>query len=159
VGMERNQAASKSKPGATGVLPVGRRRTLYGLALGTWITGCVWLLFYYFVRVEDQFGFENPHPQQRLWLIAHAIFSLGAVWIFGALWSDHVVRGWKAKLRRNSGGWLFVLTAWLALSGCALYYIGSDVWREWMSLGHWVVGVAAIIFFLVHFRKQKKRAE
>ncbi|NBR18198.1 MAG: hypothetical protein EBT81_10105, partial [Gammaproteobacteria bacterium] len=65
----------------TGVLPPGRRRLLHGVALGTWSTGAVWLVFHYFVRVVDEFGFDNPHPQQRWWLIGHAVFSFAAVWL------------------------------------------------------------------------------
>lgn len=149
----RGRAAQGGK--RTGVLPVGRRRLLHGLAIGTWLTGAVWLVFHYFVRTVDQFGFENPHPQQQWWLIAHAVFSFGAVWMFGALWSDHIVRGWKARLRRPTGGTLFGVSAWLTLTGCALYYIGNDFWREWTSLAHWIVGLLALIVFVIHFRKKK----
>ena len=141
----------------TGVLPPGRRRLLHTLAIGTWVTGGVWVIFDYFIRAVDQFGFEGPHPQQRWWLIAHAVFSFGAVWMFGALWPDHVVRGWKARLRRPTGGTLFGVLAWLTLTGCALYYIGNDTLRTWTSFAHWVPGVAAIVVFIIHFRKKKGR--
>jgi hypothetical protein len=134
----------------TGALPVGRRRTLHALAIGTWVTGGIWLIFKYFVREVDSFGFDNPHPAQRWWLIGHAAFSFGALWIYGALWPDHVVRGWKAKLRRKSGGTIFGVAAWLALTGCALYYIGNDTARSWTSLAHWIVGLAAIVAYLIH---------
>ena len=138
----------------TGALPTGRRRLLHLLAIGTWLTGGIWLVFHYFVRTVDQFGFEGPHPQQRWWLIGHAVFSFAAVWMFGALWPDHVVRGWKAKLRRPTGGTLFGILVWLTLTGCALYYIGSDAWRSWTSLSHWIPGLIAIVIFILHFKKK-----
>ena len=149
-----NSERKSIAPRATGALPVGRRNTLYVVSIGTLATGVIWLVFQYFVRVVDQFGFENPHPQQRWWLIAHAVFSFVAVWMFGALWSDHIVRGWRAKLRRKSGGTMFGLGVWLTLTGCALYYVGSDFWRSLTSFAHWIPGVATLAVFLIHFRKK-----
>jgi hypothetical protein len=141
-----------------GTLPRRRRWTVYVLSLALWITGAVWLYFKYFVRVTDEFGFENEHPQQRLWMIAHAFASLGMLWIFGVLWQVHVKGGWKKKLRRPSGGTLWGITVWLALSGCALYYIGNESVRWWTSILHWVIGLAALVVFLIHFRKSKQKA-
>jgi hypothetical protein len=140
-------ARSRSRVGA---LPVTRRRGVHALAAGAWITGAVWLIYKYFVREVDAFGFENPHPAQRWWLIAHALVSFGALWMYGVLWPDHVVRSWKAKARRPTGGTLWGVTLWLALTGCLLYYIGNDTARSWMSLAHWVVGLAALGAYLWH---------
>jgi hypothetical protein len=150
---ERNAAGAAttvSGPAVTGVLPPGRLRLLHVLALGTWISGGVWLIFDYFVRSIDQFGFEVPHPQQRWWLIAHAAFSFGALWMFGALWPDHVVRGWRAGLLRRSGGTLFAALVWLTVTGCALYYLGNDTLRSWTALAHWIPGLALLVVFFIH---------
>lgn len=135
-----------------GALPAWQRRTIYSLAGAVWLTGAVWLVFQYFVRVPDQFGFDSPHPQQRWWLIAHAAASLGGLWIFGVLWNHHIARGWEQRLRRPTGGTLFGLIAWLALSGCALYYLGDDRLRSFTSLGHWIPGLGALAAFLLHDR-------
>ena len=112
----------------------------------------MWLWFKYFVTVTDQFGFEGPHPQQRYWLIAHAAVSFACLWMYGVLWTGHVLRCWRARQRRWSGGSLFGIVLWLILSGCALYYIGSDALRGWTSILHWGVGLAAMILWLVHRR-------
>ena len=48
---------------------------------------------------------------------------------------------------------MFGVTAWLALTGVALYYIGSDAWRDWVSILHWAVGLAALVAFLLHRRR------
>lgn len=138
-----------------GALPVWQRRAVYGLGAAVWLTGAVWLVFKYLVRSVDAFGFENPHPQQALWMIAHALASLLGLWLFGLLWQQHIARGWTARLRRPSGGTLFVLIAWLALSGCALYYIGDDGLRQWTSLGHWTVGLGGLVVFLLHDRRKR----
>ncbi|MEZ5458283.1 MAG: hypothetical protein R3E65_02790 [Steroidobacteraceae bacterium] len=145
--MSESRATADDRIGA---LPPARRRAVQVLGALVWLTGAVWLIFKYFVRVPDEFGFDNPHPQMGSWMIAHAFASLGAVWLMGVLWRGHVVRGWNLRQRRGSGGTLFGLAVWLALSGCTLYYIGSDVLRDWVSLAHWVPGLVALGVFLVH---------
>jgi hypothetical protein len=133
-------------------LPVRRRRALHWISVGVWVTGGVWLIYKYFIRVTDDFGFESPHPLQHWWLIAHAGFSFAAVWMFGVLWPGHVLRGWRMKTRRPTGGTLFGVIAWLTLSGYALYYVASETLRSWTSILHWVVGLVAIVPFLLHRR-------
>ncbi len=137
------------------VLPLWQRRAVYALASAIWLTGAGWLIFQYFIRVPDQFGFDNPHPLQRWWLVAHAVVSLGGLWIFGLLWHHHIARGWEQRLRRPTGGTLFGLIAWLALSGCALYYLGDDQARSLTSLGHWILGLGTLAAFLLHDRGKK----
>ncbi len=136
-----------------GALPTWQRRSIYIVSAAVWLTGAVWLIFKYFVTATDEFGFQNPHPQQPLWMIAHAAVSLLALWLFGLLWHHHIARGWEARLRRGTGGTLFGLIAWLALSGCALYYIGNDTVRSWTSLAHWTIGLGALGAFLLHDRR------
>ena len=145
-------SGGKSKP-RVGALPATRRRAVHWIAIGTWVTGAVWLVFKYFIRVTDDFGFEAPHPQQHWWLVAHASIAIFATWMFGVLWPGHVIRGWNSGVRRKTGGTMFGVTAWLALTGVALYYIGSDAWRDWVSILHWAVGLAALVAFLLHRRR------
>jgi hypothetical protein len=38
------------------------------------------------------------------------------------------------------------------LTGYLLYYAGGDEFRAAVSLGHWTVGLAALIFLLLHRR-------
>ena len=88
--MSRSAVAKDDRIGA---LPPARRRAVHVIGALVWVTGAVWLIFKYFVRVPDEFGFDNPHPLMGSWMIAHAFASLGAVWLFGVLWRGHVVRG------------------------------------------------------------------
>ena len=136
-----------------GALPVWQRRAVYSVGAAVWLTGAVWLIFKYFVTVTDEFGFQNPHPQQPLWMIAHAAVSLSGLWLFGLLWHHHIARGWEYRLRRSTGGTLFGLIAWLAITGCALYYIGDDTARSWTSLAHWTIGLGTLGAFLLHDRR------
>lgn len=78
---------------------------------------------------------------------------------FGLLWSNHVTKSWKAHIRRATGGLLFGCTAWLALTGCALYYIGSQTWRSWISILHWSIGLGALAAFLLHLWTRTPRVE
>jgi hypothetical protein len=149
---------SNRSPTRVGALPRARRLAVYWLSFGVWITGAVWLYFKYFVRVTDEFGFENAHPQQGLWLMAHAFIAVATSWIFGVLWPVHVKGGWKKHLRRPSGGTLWGITVWLMLSGCALYYIGNEAFRWWKSILHWTIGLGALVVFLIHFRSGAKTA-
>lgn len=115
-----------------------------------WLTGVVWVIFQYFIRVEDEFGFEGRHWLQKPVLVSHAVVSFAAIWVFGVLWPNHVIKGWTQKARRPTGGTLFALTFWLTATGCALYYVGTDEVRNVVSLSHWVVGALTIAVFLVH---------
>lgn len=148
---------AKKNTARVGALPLRRRLTTYGISIGVWVTGAVWLIYHYFIRAVDSFGFENPDPNQRWWLIAHAVFSFAAVWMFGVLWPNHVKKSWKQKIRRGSGGTLFGVTLWLTLTGIALYYIGSDAWRSWTSILHWAVGLAALGVFVYHLVTRNSR--
>ncbi|MDX2222441.1 MAG: hypothetical protein SFV21_06820 [Rhodospirillaceae bacterium] len=140
---------------AVGHLPTRRRLLVHAVSAATFITGVVWLIFHYFVRVEDDMGFDGPHPQQRLWLIAHAAVSFAAIWVFGILWPNHVKKSWRAHVRRFSGGVLFGVAMWLTLTGFALYYTGDPALDQAVALMHWIVGVAALAAYLVHLLTQR----
>lgn len=139
-------------------LSAARRWSVYGLATGLYVTGVAWLAFKYFVRVTDAFGFENEHPLQGAWMIAHAAFALPMLWLFGVLWTGHVKAGWRLRTRRPTGGTLWGTVVLLAATGYALYYVGSDAVRSALSLLHWVPGVAALPVFLLHYRQRRGTA-
>lgn len=137
-----------------GRLKKGQRLAVYWVSACLVLTGLLWLYFFYFVRVVDQFGFENPHPLQGSLLIGHAVFALPAVWIFGYLWQVHVKSGWRANVRRLSGGTIWGLVLWMIVSGYSLYYIGDADVRRWLSLSHWVAGGPALVVFFLHIRRE-----
>ncbi|MEM6937233.1 MAG: hypothetical protein AAF552_12300 [Pseudomonadota bacterium] len=126
------------------------RLSIYWLSGGLLLSGLMWLYGFYFVRVVDQFGFENPHPAQKWLLVAHALFALPTVWLLGFLWHIHIKSGWQKKLKRWTGGTLCALALWMALSGYTLYYVGSDTVRSWLSWSHWIAGLVALVVLLIH---------
>ena len=145
--------------GRVGHMPKRRRYSLYGVSLAVWLTGAVWLIFHYFVKQVDNFGFEAPHPAEKWSLIVHAGFSFYVLWWFGMLWPNHIKKSWKTHVRRGTGGTLFGFAAWLTLTGYALYYLGSDVWRSWVSVLHWAVGLGALVAFMLHLLTRTPRTE
>jgi len=133
--------------------------TVYAMAAGVWVSGAVWLIFHYFVETTDGFGFSAPHPLEKWWLILHSLFAVGAIWVFGVLWPNHIKKGWTLAARRATGGSMFIMIVWLMGSGVALYYIGSDSWRSWTSLSHWIIGLSALGVFIVHLLTRKRRTQ
>jgi len=130
-------------------LPSPLEKTVYALATALWLSGLLWLLFEYFLRVDHEFG-PARHWLQPWWLKLHGGLALFGVWGFGVLWSFHIRRAWGLHRHRYSGGSLFSVVAWLALSGLLLYYVGNDSLRGWISLLHWLVGLAGAAVLATH---------
>lgn len=126
-----------------------RALTVYAISLGLWLTGAVWLLSHYFLVYEGPFG-PNPHPLEFWSIAAHGAFGFASLWLFGLLWSVHIPAGWRSVRRRWSGGVMFVLTAFLVVSGYLLYYLGSAEVISVVAALHWAVGLACPALFLLH---------
>lgn len=150
------QIASSGERG-TLRLTRNRRIALYVTAVGVWLTGAIWLIFHYYLQSEGPFGFES-HPLEKTWIILHAGFSFVAIWLFGMLWGIHIVRGWNMKWRRKSGGTMVGVMVVLIVSGYSLYYIESQVIDDWTAIFHWVVGLAALVMFFVHWLSKSRPA-
>jgi hypothetical protein len=132
------------------MIPPSRRTAIYLTSAGLWLTGVLWLIYHYFMHKTDQFGFDGADPLENWWLIAHAVVGFYAVWMFGVLWPGHIKSGWRTKMRWISGGCLFLVVVWLTITGLSLYYLGSDEWRKWTSIAHWIPGLAAFAVFVCH---------
>lgn len=126
-----------------------RRLAVYGIGVGVWLTGVLWVLAHYFLVSEGEFG-STSHPLEFWSLAGHGAFAFAAAWVFGLLWGVHIVAGWRSHRRRWTGGVMFGLTAWLTLTGYLLYYLGNDDAIALIMLSHWTIGIAAPIFFLLH---------
>lgn len=132
----------------------GEKWFVYSASIGVWLTGALWVFYLYFMRLEGEFGPEK-NPLESLWQKLHGGFGYYAMFAVGLLWPIHVVRGWHARWRRWSGGTMFGVALFLAVSGVMLYYVG-DAWREWTGLAHWVVGLAALAPFLIHWLSKSR---
>lgn len=130
-------------------LALRRRRLVYGVGTGLWLSGVLWLVFHYFMRREGEFG-PMPNPLEHWWLVAHGLFAFMALWLFGLLWGQHIAGAWRTGRSRISGWFLFGVLAVLIASGYLLYYAGGDETRSIVSPIHWIVGLALPLPFLVH---------
>lgn len=136
-------------------LPKLRRWTVYAISFATWLTGVLWLIYHYFMTTEGRFG-PVTHPLEPIWIRLHAAFSFFAIAILGLLWGVHILRGWHANWRRWSGGTLVAIFIVLTVTGYGLYYALDEQWRNWTSLIHWVVGLAAIAAFFIHWLSKSR---
>ncbi len=143
-------SARRALPGQT--LKLGRTYgvAVYSVGWGIWLTGLLWVVFHYFLKVKGRFGFKS-NPLEEWWLISHGLFAVGATFLLGVLWRSHVVVGWDMRWRRRSGGWLAGTVIFLILTGAAIYYVGDPDWLNSVAIAHWAVGIAAIALFFVHW--------
>jgi hypothetical protein len=125
------------------------RRAVYGLCLLLLITGAAWLVLHTWLRVEGPFGPEH-HPLE-VWLMRlHGLLALPALSGLGVLLPMHVWPAWRPRRRRTSGLVLLAACAVLALGGWALYYVADEMARPWVSVSHWVLGLALPALVLAH---------
>ena len=132
-------------------LPDSRRKTLMVVSGGVWLSGLLWLFFHYALRQKTEFGYTS-HPLEHWSLALHGMFAFAALWMFGLLWGVHIQTGWRRHRRRRSGGTLFGIVLWLAVSGLGLYYLENPDLLTWLAVAHWAVGIFAASAFLVHWQ-------
>lgn len=105
------------------------------------LSGALWLLFHYFVRIEGEFG-PTLHPLETWWLRVHGMSAAAFLIGFGSVLPGHVRRAWTGARNRISGSVFFGVMTTLTLTGYLLYYVGVQSVRDVMSIIHWGVGLA-----------------
>lgn len=130
-------------------LPRWHEWSIYGMFGALLVTGLAWLAFDKWVRIPGEFGPEH-HPAEHVLIILHGICAYAFLIVAGALIPVHVKIGWSTARNRASGATLASILGFLALTAIGLYYIGGEAARDWSSLSHWVVGIAALPAFLIH---------
>ena len=126
-----------------------RRRLIYLISAGVWLSGMLWLLLHNFCLQSGEFGLA-PHPLEPWSLRMHAAFAFGALWLLGLMSATHIQKGWNSRRKRYSGVTLVASFGVLILSGYLLYYVGDERARSLVSLLHWVLGAFAPLAFLAH---------
>jgi hypothetical protein len=130
-------------------LSTGHRRWVYWSAAGLLASGALWLAFHYLVRTRGEFG-DTAHPLEIWWLRLHGGFAMLALVVMGSLLPVHVRRGWHQRKNLFAGCMLGALALLLITTGYALYYIGDEVTRPWISALHWGVGLGAPLVLIWH---------
>ena len=120
-----------------------------------WLSGLAWLLLDNFGQIQGEFGPEaNPF---EVWMLRlHGAAMVAALLGTGGLLVTHVWAGWRMRSQRVLGLSLTFATAILIVTGYLLYYIGDEYWRSWTSIVHWVVGLAIVLLFLLHYRQANR---
>ena len=122
---------------------------LYAVGRVLVLSGVLWLLLHYFVRIEGEFG-PTLHPLEPWWLRVHGLSAAAFLIGFGSVLPGHVRRAWSAARNRITGTIFLGVMVTLTLTGYLLYYVGVEATREVMSLLHWSIGLAFPVLTLLH---------
>ena len=133
----------------------GGLRLAVMLTFGTlWLSGCYWLLLHYFFARPSDFG-PMQHPWAPMILKIHGWIAVAAVFLLGWIMAQHVSDRWRQMIKRVSGVSIAGVAAILALTGYALYYT-TDLLHDVAGAVHEVLGGAAILFALAHWRPHRR---
>jgi hypothetical protein len=135
-----------------------RRRVLYAVVGGAWVSGILWLVFHYFLMRQGEFGGE-PHPLEAWWLRLHGACAFAVLWVGGMLWAVHIRPALSRPGKRMSGLLLLGMLAILAATGYLLYYAVDDGLRDVVRWAHWLTGILLAVVLGVHVvRARAQRA-
>lgn len=132
------------------------KKFLYSVFSLLWLSGALWLVFHYFMRVPGEFGI-TPHPAEIWCLRLHGLMVFAVLVALGSVLSNHARRAWQLKKNRYSGLLMKVLLLWLAISGYALYYFASEGNENWLPVLHWGAGISVPLMLVSHIRMGRKR--
>jgi hypothetical protein len=91
------------------------------------------------------------------WLRLHGAAAMAGLVVLGTLLPGHIARAWRARTNHRSGLLMLGLAAILVVTGYGLYYVGDEDTRPWISMVHWLFGIAAGAGFVLHVRLGKRR--
>lgn len=132
------------------------RRALYGVFLGLWLSGALWLMFHYFFAAPGEFG-PAPHASEKWWLRLHGLFAFAALVSVGSVIPVHARSAWQKNKNRATGVLIKSWMLWLAGTGYALYYFSSEPNEAWLPLLHWVAGLSLPLLLATHIRRGRMR--
>jgi hypothetical protein len=123
------------------------RYAVYGAYAALFGTGVLWF-------VADRF---KDATEGEVWqllgarvLMLHGGAAMIVLLILGALYPLHIRRGWRADKNRLMGAIMVALNAALILTAFALYYLGSETLRPWISNIHFYIGLSLPILLAFH---------
>jgi hypothetical protein len=128
------------------------KRMLYAVFALLWLSGALWLVFHFYLRVPGEFG-EVAHPLEKWWLRLHGLMGFASLVAVGSVLPIHVRRAWHLRKNRATGLFTKSIFLWLAATGYALYYFSSDANESWLPPLHWVVGLSLPLMLMVHIRR------
>lgn len=138
-------------------LEATHRRAIYWTLCALWISGVLWLIFHYWLPTEGTFG-PAPHPLEQWWLRLHGLAAMVTLVAIGSVLPNHVRNGWRRGGNRASAMVFGLMGVWLVATGYALYYLAGMLSETWLSLLHWLPGVAIALVFWAHVRHGRARS-
>jgi hypothetical protein len=130
--------------------PLASYWPVYSVCFGVWVSGSLWLLLHYFFVRQTDFGLTH-NPLEHWSLVAHGALAFATLWLLGFLWGTHIVKRWRLRRHRKTGGVLFVVMGVLVLTGYLLYYVSGDQTRDVTAYVHWILGLAMPLSLLAHW--------
>jgi hypothetical protein len=118
-----------------------------------WVTGCYWLALHWFFARPTEFG-PVQHPWEPSLLRIHGWIAVVGVFLLGWVTARHVSDRWPQMIKRVSGLSMASVAVLLALTGYGLYYT-TDRIHDAAAVVHEVVGGAAILTALIHWRRHR----
>jgi len=134
-------------------MSVGLRSAVMLTFGALWLSGCYWLVLHYFFAQPSEFG-PVQHPWGPLILRIHGWIAVAGVFLLGWVTARHVTDRWAQMIRRSSGIAMASVAAVLGLTGYALYYT-TDGMHDAAGVTHEVIGGAAFLFALTHWRRYR----
>jgi hypothetical protein len=138
-------------------LSATHRRLIYAACALLYASGVLWLLFHYGVQAPDDSA-SARHPAEAWSLRLHGAMAMAFLIALGSLLPLHVRRAWAQRRNFATGIAMISGATVLALTGWGLYYVGDEMLREWLSVGHWLIGVSAAPLLTLHVLTGKARA-
>jgi hypothetical protein len=131
-------------------LSTPHKRTLHYTLSLLWLSGCLWLVFHYFLRQPGEFGIM-PHPMEKWMLRLHGLMLLVVLVAIGSIIPGHS-RAWLVRRQRRTGLLMMGIFTWLAATGYALYYFAGEHNEAWLPLLHWGVGLPLPLALAAHLK-------
>jgi hypothetical protein len=129
------------------------RYSIYAAFAALVLTGGGWLVADWQKDVSSD---EVWQQVAACMLMVHGGAAMLALLLLGALIPVHLLRAWRAKKNRISGGIVATLNVALILTAFGLYYLGSEALRPWLSWIHIVIGFALAAMLPIHVMLGKR---
>jgi hypothetical protein len=122
------------------------RYAVYGAYAVLFVTGMTWFAADAFKDADGEF-FQQLGAKM---LMLHGGTAMVTLLFLGTLFPSHMRLAWRAGRNRVMGAVIIALNAALILTAFALYYIGSETFRPWMSNIHFYVGAIFPLLLSLH---------
>lgn len=123
--------------------------TMYVVFVSLSLSGFVWLICHYLLAEQGEYG-PIPHAWEGPMMAIHGAAAMLTLFFVGSLLTAHMIKAWRMRRNRWSGGGMAALCLLLAVTGYGLYYFGDDRLREWTSWAHWLPSLAMPLLLGIH---------